>query len=64
MSHVWHKVTFSGDGDPPAQQPALVLEGDASGMGALKLLVWQGSDGWTEKTSVPHGSDVQGYTWH
>lgn len=57
-----HKVTFTGDGG--AQQFALVLEGNPHDEGVLKLLVWQGGDGWAEKSSVPHGDASKGYTWH
>jgi hypothetical protein len=58
-----HGVTFTGDNN--AQQPALVFgPKPASGATLDKLIVWQGSDGWAEKTSVPHGSAEQGFTWH
>lgn len=59
--HTAHTVTFTGDND--AQQYALVIEGNPKDQGTLKLVVWE-SPGWNEKSSVPHGSATQGYTWH
>ena len=64
MSEAVKSVTFSGSGDQPAQQYALVRDGDPDGGGTLNLLVWQGVDGWAEKNSIPHGSAEQGETWH
>lgn len=60
--HAAKKVTFTGDGG--AEQFALVLEGNPDEPGALKLLVWEGTSGWSEKSSVPHGAAGEGYTWH
>ncbi len=55
------QVTFTG---AAGEQFALVLDGDPHGTGTLQLLVWQGTEGWTEKHDVPHGKAGDGLTWH
>lgn len=65
MAKVVYEVMYSDAGGQ--QRHALVLghEGEPSGGETLnKLLVWQGADGWQERTSVPHGSAEQGATWY
>jgi hypothetical protein len=60
--HAAHHVTYTGDQNQ--QHYALVLEGDPKESGTLKLVVWEGVNGWNEHGDVPHGSTTQGDTWH